>query len=91
MRVGARLLLRARVWDHLGEEDAELLEGLQQTGVLDLLDDEDTLRRGVPGQSLAGRVLNVPGHTNTKGTLQEVFKRQPDTKECVRGRGEKKK
>lgn len=81
VHVSARLAFRARVWPHLGEEDAELLKGLEQTSILDLLDDKDTFRWFVPGESLAGRVLNVPEHTNTK--LQQ------DNEECVRGRTKK--
>ena len=45
---------------HLHQVRAELLEGLQQAGVPDLLDDEDTLWGLVPRQPLAGRVLDVP-------------------------------
>lgn len=45
---------------HLHQVCAELLEGLQQAGIPDLLDDEDTLRGLVPRQPLAGRVLDVP-------------------------------
>lgn len=45
---------------NLGEESAELLEGLEQAGVADLLDDKDTFWRRVPRQSLAGGILNVP-------------------------------
>lgn len=32
---------------------------------MDLLDDKDTFGGFVPGEPLAGRVLNVPAHTNT--------------------------
>lgn len=52
--------MRAGSGVYLGEERAELLEGLKQTGIPDLLDDEDTFRRLVPRQSLAGGILNVP-------------------------------
>lgn len=45
---------------HLHQVRAELLEGLQQAGIPDLLDDEDTLWGLVPRQPLAGRVLDVP-------------------------------
>lgn len=45
---------------HLHQVHTELLEGLQQAGVLDLLDDEHALRGLVPCQTLAGRVLDVP-------------------------------
>lgn len=58
--------MQSRVGAHLGEEDAELFKGLQQIGILYLLDDKDTFRWCVPGESLAGRVLNVPGPTNTQ-------------------------
>lgn len=45
----------------LHQVHAQLLEGLQQAGIPDLLDDEDTLWALVPRQPLAGRVLDVPG------------------------------
>lgn len=45
---------------HLHQVHTKLLEGLQQAGVLDLLDDEHTLWGLVPRQTLAGRVLDVP-------------------------------
>lgn len=45
---------------HLHQVHTELLERLQQAGVLDLLDDEHALRGLVPRQTLAGRVLDVP-------------------------------
>lgn len=50
---------------NLGEESAELLEGLQQAGVADLLDDKDTFWRRVPRQPLAGGILDVPEDRNT--------------------------
>lgn len=57
---------------NLGEESAELLEGLQQAGVADLLDDKDTFWRRVPRQSLAGWILNVPaGKNTTSGTSEQ--------------------
>ena len=45
---------------HLHQVHAELLEGLEQAGVTDLLDDENTLWGLVPCQPLASRVLDVP-------------------------------
>lgn len=45
----------------LHQVHAQLLEGLQQAGVPDLLDNKDTLWALVPRQPLAGRVLDVPG------------------------------
>jgi len=54
---------------YLGEERADLLEGLKQTGVADLLDDEDALWWLVPRQPLAGGVLNVPEHTKHETAL----------------------
>ena len=98
MHVGARSVFKTLVWAHLGEEGAELFEGLEQTGILDLLDDKDTCRWCVPGQSLAGRVLNVPSHTATQNhafrrfenpigfpqaSLQTIAKRQRTCKEFL--------
>lgn len=52
-------------WPYLGEEYAELLERLKQTGISYLLDDKDTFWWLVPRQFLAGGVLNVPENNTT--------------------------
>lgn len=53
---------------HLGEVHTELFEGLQQTGITDLLNHKDTLGRFVPCQPLACWILNVPGGQNKPQT-----------------------
>ena len=45
---------------HIRQPVDELHEGRQDGGVADLLDDQHGHRRLVPGQTLAGRVLDRP-------------------------------
>ncbi len=65
---GQRWVVSVSTWSYLSEEYAELFERLEQRGISNLLDDKDTFWWLVPRQSLAGRVLNVPEHTNTTFT-----------------------
>lgn len=75
----------------LHQVHTELLEGLQQAGVPDLLDDKNTLWGLVPRQPLAGRVLDMPVRAKERSHQEHAFPREDrhttSSEACLSGPG----